>query len=425
MLNLFFYLSVFFSPFTAFELIRLFDKSISPFLVFSSIFILLFSIDCFVRNKITRVNKKTLFLIVIFLIALINTLHYFINGPIYIQRYELHLLNEYYFVDYKRSLLKNYLLISGLTFAYCSFSYMKRLNFRNVIRFYQTFILSLVFASLWGALQFCSFLFDFQYPHQIFNHSVKGFEMEFVDGLRRVNSITHEPNTLGKFLLIGLTPLTFSLSYCEYIFSKKLDLLFFLLFSTVIILTTSTTAIVGYLLLISYVWSLNKDFKFKTYSNLRICVLVLFLLPMAAYLAYLISPSFIRNVFINKFYSYSADERVASLANSLDYFLDRPLLGYGIGVVNSDSIITVILTSFGIVGFISFLLFTISLFSSIKFNSVNAYKSIFYSGYINFSLILLLSILSGMQYYLPIFYVSLICIFVAKFYKGIQYERVY
>ncbi len=81
------------------------------------------------------------------------------------------------------------------------------------------------------------------------------------------------------------------------------------------------------------------------------------------YTSYAPVQDLVASMLIGKGESYSALARFLSILMARDYFLQYPILGLGWGSVTSDDLVFKLLSNTGILGFLSFCIFVITVFA--------------------------------------------------------------
>ncbi|MAZ79795.1 MAG: hypothetical protein CMD72_03525 [Gammaproteobacteria bacterium] len=289
-------------------------------------------------------------------------------------------------------------------------------------------ILSIAFIACWGLLQLiCNLIPFLEYPDYIFNNisskSARGFQQileseDVASSFSRLSSVTHEPSTFVKHLLIPIPIIYLSILSKDYLFSKRLDQILLMLLVLLILLATSTTGIIGLIscfILINLFLSLYYEKKFFS----RIFSLI-FISALIVTITFLFFPSYIQLVIVDKLTSTSGLARILSLVNSWQYFLMYPVYGVGWNNVTVNDLIVNLLVNIGLIGLISFLsLFIFSVRWAMKdirifvknnfiVNNKNLRLKNHLCGFlISFINIVILGIFTGIEFYMGYFYVIL------------------
>jgi O-antigen ligase len=240
------------------------------------------------------------------------------------------------------------------------------------------YILSGVFVSLWGLLQWSLYQFDIPYPDFIFNNSINpsalGYRGVFDDiNLKRISSVAVEPSILAQFLLTSTPFVFFAVGFRIPIFSLVIDKAVLVLFLIVLVLSTAFSAYLGLALLLCSVGLVTLIMqKFR-----RQFALILMGAAVLAVSAYLLSPfvgTYLNEIIIQKGKSYSALERFSAAMNAWGYFLKYPVLGIGWGSATSHDLFIGLLATTGIVGFVVFVFFAFYLFNRL-FKALKVYRT--------------------------------------------------
>lgn len=225
----------------------------------------------------------------------------------------------------------------------------------NSLKFY---VLSGVFVSFWGWLQFLSYQLDIPYPSGIFNNSAhpaaQGFEQTLTDiNLTRIASVAVEPSIFAQFLLTVIPIVLFSVIGRRAILSPAMDRLALIVMVSVLLLSTSSTGYVGLLFM-----AVASTVYIYFMGILRLQHLIVgFTVMFAGIIIYLAVPivSIVsEELVLSKLESYSGQERLAAATKAWDYFRDYPVLGIGWGSIGTKDLITHLLATTGIVGLASF-----------------------------------------------------------------------
>jgi O-antigen ligase len=243
--------------------------------------------------------------------------------------------------------------------------------FRNselgqLIRSTRIFLISAIFVSIWGFLQFFCSLLNLTYPAYIFNTSTSGSALGYLEeledvGIARVSSVATEPSIFAGCMLIALVIALFAVVGKQPVISRGWDRFAVAIIFGALVISTSTVAYVG----------LVAVFVFYLFSLLYLRVLrrkhVITLLAVAGLLALAVtffSPAqdIVSSMVFGKGESYSGIARAYTVALAAQYFLQYPVLGLGWGSVTSHDLVFKLLSNTGLLGFSAFALFLISLF---------------------------------------------------------------
>ena len=288
-------------------------------------------------------------------------------------------------------------------------------------------ILSIVFVAFWGIFQFiCNIVPFINYPDFIFNNikseTARGFAQvlesdDVSSSFARLSSVTHEPSTFVKHLLIPIPILYLSKVTGVIIFSRKFDSFILYLLIGMIILSTSTTGLIG-LILCFIITNLFLSFFYNQRIFLRLIFFLIFLTTFFA-IALVAIPDYLQLILFDKLASGSGIERISSIINSWQYFLMYPIYGVGWNNVTVNDLIVNLLVNSGLIGLSSFmilLLFSIRWpINDLNFTKNNIIKNSDFieiqnhlCGYmISFITLVILGIFTGIEFYLGYFYIVL------------------
>tara|TARA_B100000989_G_scaffold61473_2_gene42320 strand:- start:3671 stop:5098 length:1428 start_codon:yes stop_codon:yes gene_type:complete len=424
------YASLFFFSFTATVVINFESgQGISLFLLIA-LFISLVLIISLIRDF---VNKKIIFSkysVLPIQFALVTFFSMFmpiwINGSLEVDSNIL--FDDYYSIPIYFSLntvLKTLPLITGV---FVTLSILRFINNNDIfLQASKYLILSIAFIACWGLFQlFCNLIPFFEYPDYIFNNirskTARGFEqiLESQDvgsSFSRLSSVTHEPSTFVKHLLIPIPIIYLSILSKDYLFSKRLDKTLLILLVLLILLSTSTTGVIG-LIICFILTNIFLSFYYEKKAFFRILGFI-FIGFFIATIISLMFPSYIQLVIIDKLFSGSGIERISSVINSWQYFLMYPIYGVGWSNVTVNDLIVNLLVNTGLIGLISFLaLFIFSVIWTMKdiraFNKndfiSNKYlrlKNHLCGFLISFINLVILGVFTGIEFYMGYFYVIL------------------
>ena len=251
-----------------------------------------------------------------------------------------------------------YLLLGGaiaVSVAHSNLRDGERLETERII------LVSAVFISIWGLVQFCCNLTGIPYPDYIFNNSgsssAKGY-LETLFGLGRISSAAVEPSMFALGL-ISLLPLTFPAWLRRgSVFSVSTDRSCSVLFIVLLILCTSSTAYVGMLILAALLFLLLLRTRAITIVKALKCAAVsgiaaVTVVTSAASSIPIVS-DIVNAVLLSKYSAGSGMERARTIGLAFGYFKEFPLLGIGWGSATSHDLIVKLLSNVGIVGTFAF-----------------------------------------------------------------------
>ncbi len=253
----------------------------------------------------------------------------------------------------------------------------KNVDVQEFKRSLRILTISGIFISLWGFFQFSCNLLGIEYPAYIFNtskaESAQGFTQELADlGVQRVSSVTTEPSVFAQCLLVILVFVLFAVVSSKPLISKGWDRFALVVILGGLLVSTSTTAYVGIAVLA--VLCIPAFLYIHILRPRHALVMGLFAGALAmAYFAYGTVQDLVGSMLVGKGESYSAMARLLSVLMARDYFLQYPILGLGWGSVTSDDLIFKLLSNTGILGFLSFSVFLITVFRCL-WQSIRAAK---------------------------------------------------
>ncbi|MEJ5329987.1 MAG: hypothetical protein WHT07_07530 [Desulfobaccales bacterium] len=365
-----YYILIFFLPFSATAVINIYRDAFSG----SGIQVSLWLGSLFVSREIGRFLMRklplprhtgysfSLLFLFAFIVLLSLSMPVIISGRLLVHGPEWSLLYPVMIplnLSLRHITLYLYLLHGVfLTVFFAVFNSVEELLKKSLL----VYIVSGIFVGLWGLMQWLLYWFNLPYPDFIFNNSIHPAAAGYMEEtyslaeLKRITSVCLEASYFSKFMLSIAPFLVFSIFSQKYIFSPKLDPICFLFIVSVIILGASTTSFIGLFLLVMF--SLVTLFLLEI---VKIRVLIVILTPIILlFLSFLYFPFFleyfITNV-IQKQESYSGIERMSSIIDSFQYFLQYPILGIGWGSSVSHDLIVKLLAHTGILGFGAFSLF--------------------------------------------------------------------
>lgn len=451
------YLLMFFFSFTATVVINFTNGQGISLFIFISLFItLLFLVSIFrdIANKKMFFSRYSIMPIQFgFVVMLSVFMPIWINGSLEVDSNILfedyYKIPVYFSID---SVLAVMPVIFGILMVLAILRFINNEQF--FLKASNYLILSITFVAFWGIFQFlCNVVPGLNYPDFIFNNikseTARGFN-QFLDSenisssFARLSSVTHEPSTFVKHLLIPLPILYLSKLTNSYIFSKKLDIFILFTLVTVIILSTSTTGVIG-LITCYFITNIFMSLFYEKRILLKLvysifCIVILFLIALA------IAPDYLQLIIFDKLTSGSGIERISSIINSWKYFLMYPVYGVGWNTVTVNDLFVNLLVNIGLIGLISFiLLFFFSIkwpiddfkfFLENKPNNISKFIVLqnHLCGYvISFITLVILGIFTGIEFYMGYFYIILGMVYasgniISKINtynkNGVGYERV-
>lgn len=289
---------------------------------------------------------------------------FWINGHFVIENPELGQTGSAPLQFTGRHITQTAYLVYGILFTI--FVALKNSDSRELVRSVRIFIVSSIFVSLWGFLQFACGMLNIDYPAFIFNtsktESAEGYRQVIKEaGLSRISSVATEPSMFAQCMLISAVLALFVLVSPRPLLSKIWDRFAVAIILGALLISTSTTAYLGLAgVLILYALALAYLRIFRV--RYVIPALVLAGIMGAAYVAVFPVTEVFQSMILEKGESYSALARVNSVLLARDYFLQFPVLGLGWGSVTSHDLIFKLLSNTGLLGLAAFVVFVATVF---------------------------------------------------------------
>ncbi len=219
------------------------------------------------------------------------------------------------------------------------------------------------FMALWGLIQFTCTVAHLPFPVTLFNNnhsaSVASAHPE-LDVLRlpRLNSVAVEPSILSQCLLVMLPMTLPAVLGIGKIFSLHRDRLIAWLIVLALVLTFSSVAYIGLAALaLVAAFALHQTGLIRMWPLIKRTLLGVLLFLAIAVPTYLASGSvrlIVASTLISKAGGYSGLERLKTITNAANYFLEYPLLGVGWGSVTSHDLMFKLLANVGLLGAVTF-----------------------------------------------------------------------
>lgn len=308
-------------------------------------------------------DKKILpiFFIVLTTVLLSNILVIF-NSSVFIESTVLNKLN--FFVDYShRHLTFIIYLIVGFLFSIVVSNHYKA----SPNKLLNVYLISCLIVS--GIIIAQYIMKSLNLPETIIyvlnNNLTFKSHMQILEGtnIYRFSGPGIEPSVVAKFIAPAFFIVLIKLNSIKYVFYLSVLLM-------AMLLTKSSTFYAGLFLSIIFI--------FLRQRNIRIIVM---LAPIALILFVLI---------LDKFESGSGAERAMVFLNNINYFMARPFLGNGYGILPNNDMISFVLASGGLVGAVAFIILLYHPF-------INRDKHFYEINYV-FIIGIILQITSGLDY---------------------------
>ena len=237
-------------------------------------------------------------------------------------------------------------------------------KFRETLR---SFFAGSIFAAVWGLVELACKVSGITYP-TIFNNGQSLSAMGYMESLNgegfRLSSVGVEPSVFAQTLLLAIS------LYLPFIFGrlrmfgKILDRVFFALLVMVLLLTTSSTAYVGvfFIVLLAFLLFglrgiLSPKYALIPIAGLGVMALLYISLPFARQV--------LDVALFTKSEGGSVAERLMTISNAYEVFLQYPVLGIGWASITSHDLIINILANAGVVGLFTFAAAMYSIFRSL------------------------------------------------------------
>jgi hypothetical protein len=219
-------------------------------------------------------------------------------------------------------------------------------------------VLGVAICSGWGVLQLALKELHIAYPAYLFNTSV-GLSANYLSAQRfgqfRVGSVTTEPSVLAHNIILGLALVAGwqDRRVGRYRMIAASIMLIALLGSG------STTGFIGAIVVgFGLVSRLGERGRRYIFLSLAAASTVLFLSPRVRNLAL--------QGTVQKSSSYSYSDRTSATSRALRVFLDRPILGAGMGTARAHDLVVRILSNLGVLGLLAFCVCFARLHNAVK-----------------------------------------------------------
>jgi hypothetical protein len=267
-------------------------------------------------------------------------------------------------------------------------------NKASIGKLAKAMIYGVTFSCVWGIAEALATYGGIEFPREIFNTSIspwaQGGGNTIQDGsILRVASVSTEPSFWVRSIICSLTLVLLSR---DIWFSTAQKSVIVILFFLGVAVSTSSLG----LIFLPLVWLLNirRETIFYIFmifvSFLVFCILVRdWIYP------------FIDELVLSKFTTAGSGlQRLISVFDGYYAFIERPILGYGLGSFTSHDLIFKILGSNGLIGGLVFFLFVLSIFFA-RWSCNNIESKAALS---TFLMLLAMDTISGFSYTYPIFW---------------------
>ncbi|BCK88811.1 hypothetical protein MIZ01_2617 [Sideroxyarcus emersonii] len=284
---------------------------------------------------------------------------------------------------------------------------MRNQNEEALIRTIRIFVMSAVFVSCWGIFQWAAYHYGFDYPQTIFNSSetssARGFTGVIKEaGFKRITSVAVEASILAQFLLAAV-PLLMAVEWFKSpIFSIFTDRMILVLLLLVLLLSTSSTSYLGiFVLLLGFPVLLKLNWQsLRRYIFLAVAYGLVEVSLIAIMSHFTAQIDQLESVAIH---SYSIEERIYTIHNAWQSFLESPVLGLGWGSVTSHDLFVNLLANSGLIGLWGFILLIFgplsTQFVALEKSPINNQNAALGFGILSsFLLMLAINIVSGFSY---------------------------
>jgi len=420
--------SIFFSPFTAFAIVN-FQSGfwLTPFQYFMILCIgIKLSQDVLFKkiNYSKPIPEEVVWVAIFFIaLAISSFMPLLIDGDLFIHGTAL---NEemgplyYSSVNFTRPIYVMFGFFASFLIAGVSNScYLLHQSLR-------VYIFSGFIVATWGLMQLAFNMAELDYPYYIFNNSLNPVSQGYGQiinnmdggGFKRLTSVLSEPSVMSQ-MLIPVFALLVSAKFFKIIFfSRGIDFIFMSSILLVCLFSTSATAYFG--IFICLVLALILALSIRNIPQIYyVGVFVSGLILVAMLASDNIFSAFIENNIVDKLSSGSGEERVLTIKYALDYFIQYPLFGIGLGSFPCNDFLFLVLASLGIFGFLVLVTLLINLFAPFlklsfalnRAKSMDKNNALVMCALILFSISLVLQMTSGFNYGYGYFWVTLgLCI---------------
>lgn len=418
-------LTIFFAPFSATAVVNVGSgdsaSGVQAYLMFASLLIMQKLLCALLRLKVrfSKTIRKPLRLLFLFVASCLASLvmPLWIDGRLQIMS---PILTDMTTTSLNFSVTNItgviYLVIGACLTAIVAETTKDAKRFHQAVRIY---VISGLFISLWGVLQFTCGVAHIPYPTVIFNSSktpsALGYNAELeLSNISRISSVAVEPSMLAASLLT-MIPFGFASFFGSgYVLGRRLDKLIFGLMVVILVLSTSSTAYIGagiiLLLSVHYLVKFHRmHFKYALF------LIVLIAIALTAFMLVPQVQLIVQETLLNKSNSYSALERYKTVYYAFGYFVQYPILGVGWSSVTSHDTLVKLLSNCGILGLLVFSAFIFSVVRSlhgqIELLVTNIYNNPFDNYllimFISFTLMLSIAVIDEFPYVYGYFWVVL------------------
>lgn len=351
----FFYLTVFFTPFSSTALVDLgYNIVLLPFslLVLNLLCYLLYIFVKFgipYNNHYKWLNGNLLTIASVLLASAF--MPFFINGELMVLDKFSDLLTYASPIPLKPSMQYVTQLIYTLLGLWFVYFVAKQIQTTKVwLTVLNVLIVSCTFIALWGLFEFSTYYLGIEYPALLFsNVGLNSEGINMLNNMPRISSVTLEPSAFAQTFSFIIPIMFWGIKYGQVFFSKFGDRLIIFLFLIAFVLCNSSTAyILLFFWLLLFFWDVIIR---KKRHSIKIVVIAL------ATGTLIVLVPFAIGYIENKLLDYSGLERTLAVVSGLRYFLEYPVFGIGWGVFHVWDFVINVLCGAGIIGLIVFLMF--------------------------------------------------------------------
>jgi hypothetical protein len=223
------------------------------------------------------------------------------------------------------------------------------------------YVLSGLFVSLWGWMQFIFYAQNIPYPDYIFNNSLnpvaQGFKQTIYElqslKATRISSVAVEPSVFAEYLFSVIPIVLYAVIMKQPIISRRSDMFILGVMGGILVLSTSSSAYVGILILGFELLGILLLLRILKWKHVLMFI-AFFTVPLGLYLSVTFVQEYVNVFLLSKLEAGSGLERLLSIEHAWGYFQEYPLMGVGWGSVTSHDLIVNLLANSGLIGLLSF-----------------------------------------------------------------------